>query len=91
MESKVKVDCPHCRATGLYCGFAEPKGTAVVCRGCDGKGWVMNTIRPFAGRKRREGINTIRYSAGTFIATGVGPVGKAMSYEEFEKACPEGE
>lgn len=35
---KLKIYCRRCGGTGLYSGFAEPEGVAVICLGCDGSG-----------------------------------------------------
>jgi hypothetical protein len=80
---KVKAECGSCSATGVYCGFAEPKGTGVVCLNCDGSGWVDIEYTPFSVLKRRKGVDTVKRSRGSFIVTGVGPVGDSVSYEEF--------
>jgi len=79
----VEVECKDCKGTGLYRGFAEPKGIAVVCLKCDGTGKVSLTYTPFTERKRRDDVNTVRRSAGTFIGAAVGPTGGSISYEEF--------
>ena len=83
----MQIECESCGGTGLYCGFAEPKGVAVVCLECDGtgatKGKPSNFTKPFKKRKRRSGIKTVRLSCGTFLATGVGPAGGSVTYEEF--------
>jgi len=84
---KVKHACEACDATGLYSGFAEPKGTAVICLGCKGRGWVESHLKEFTGRKKKSGVKVIKYSRGSFIATGVGPTDDpGMTYEEFEKS-----
>lgn len=80
---EVKVECSSCGGSGVYCGFAEPKGTGVVCVYCDGTGGKTISYKPFEGLKKREGVRTVRRSAGTFIGTGVGPVGSSVSYDEF--------
>lgn len=86
----VKHECGRCRGTGLYSGFAEPKGTAVICRGCGGLGIVETKVKRFKGRKKMRGIKTISESRGSFIATGVGPrEGTDMTYAEFEKKFPQ--
>lgn len=85
---KIKRQCPDCSGTGLYCGFAEPKGTAVVCMGCKGKGWNYITYKEFTHRKMKSGVHTVQLSRGTFIVTGVGPVGDKMTYEQFQKEYP---
>lgn len=86
---EVKCQCPDCNGTGLYVGFAEPKGTAVVCLRCNGKGWIYLSYAEFTGRKRKSGVKKVCISSGNFLATGVGPKqGTEMSYDEFEKAFP---
>lgn len=86
---QIKIACPSCAATGLYRGFAEAPGEAVVCLGCSGKGWKWLQYQPFEGRKRKEGVNKIRKSQGSLIATGVGGHGDAMDYAEFLRKFPE--
>jgi len=41
---KVKVKCTACEATGVYHGFMEPPGVAVICYICSGKGYEMKEI-----------------------------------------------
>ena len=87
MSNKVTVDieCRDCGGTGLYNGFAEPEGTAVVCLSCGGTGCQKMTYTPFTRRKGRRGIRTVQCSQGSFIGTGVGPTGGSVSYQEFQK------
>jgi hypothetical protein len=80
--------CGSCGGTGLYCGFAEPKGTAVICLVCEGKGWRPVAGTEFTGRKKRPNITKISQSRGTIIFLGVGAVGESMSYAEFERKYP---
>lgn len=81
----VKQECESCGGSGLYSGFMEKPGEAVICLSCGGKGWYEHRYREFTGRKKKRGIKSIKISAGRFIATGVGGVGKTMTYKEFEK------
>lgn len=81
----IEVECSDCGGTGIYCGFAEPKGVGVICLGCNGTGKSKLTYTPFTGRKTRKGVKTVRRSRGNFIATGVGPTGKSITYDEFLK------
>ena len=67
-----------------YSGFAEPKGTAVICLGCNGAGVEHFSYIPFVKRKPKKGIDIVKRSAGTFILTGVGPKGNSITYKEFE-------
>jgi len=81
----VKAECVACGCTGVYSGFCEPKGTAVVCLICDGTGCEVVRYTPFTGRREKRGIKTVSLSRGGFIATGVGAVGKSIPYSEFKK------
>lgn len=86
MKKEVKAVCTDCGGSGLYCGFMEAPGEAVVCVRCQGTGCYVFSYKPFEKRRRRRGIKTIRKSAGAFLATGVGGVGRTMTYSEFEKS-----
>ena len=79
----IKVECTSCGATGVYCGFAEPEGTGVVCLACDGTGAQTLSGRTFIRRKRRMGVRTVSRSRGSFLATGVGATGDEVSYKDF--------
>ena len=81
----VKAECQGCGGTGLYCGFAEPKGTAVVCVVCSGTGCAIIRYKPVVKRYGKRGVKTVRHSAGTLIVTGVGPIGGSVTYAEFAK------
>lgn len=83
----IKVECSSCRATGLYCGFAEPPGVTVVCLNCGGSGSKdvepgCAIDRPFVVRRQRDDVSEVRRSRGSF-ALSCGPVGRAISYAEF--------
>ncbi|MEK7637973.1 MAG: hypothetical protein AAB375_00905 [Patescibacteria group bacterium] len=82
-KRKVEAQCSSCGGTGVYQGFAEPKGVGVVCLNCDGSGKEFIMYRPFITRKRRRYIKTVRLSQGNFIATGAGPSGGSVTYEQF--------
>lgn len=69
----MKVECNKCKATGLYCGFAEPEGTAVICRDCKGTGGVdLKKAHPsqveYTGRKQREGIQRVYVDQGLWMS-----------------------
>jgi len=85
MRNIVKAECSSCSGTGLYCGFCEPRGTAVVCLTCDGTGCQQISYVPFERRKGKHGIQTVSRSRGSFIATGVGATGRPVTYREFEE------
>lgn len=87
---EIKQECESCRGTGLYQGFCEPEGVAVVCHGCGGRGWAIHKYTEFTGRKRKNKIKIIRISRGSFIATGVGGINNSdMTYDEFRRRYPE--
>lgn len=81
----IKTECQACNGTGLYCGFAEPKGTAVVCVQCGGTGCDEIRFTPFTCRKGRKGIQKVMQSRGSFIGTGIGPTGGSITYQEFQQ------
>jgi len=81
----VKAECTSCGATGVYSGFCEARGEAVVCLRCSGTGCEVVRYTPFTKRRNRKGIETVSNSRGGFIATGVGAVGASISYSSFKK------
>lgn len=56
---------------------------AVVCLGCAGTGCAEYRYTPFVARKPKAGVKTVQLSRGSFIGTGVGPAGLAITYKEF--------
>ena len=83
MKEEVKAECTACGATGVYQGFAEGRDEAVVCLECEGTGCKIIRYTPFTNRRRRKGVKVVRNSRGTFIATGVGGAGRAVTYKDF--------
>lgn len=79
----VRAVCYACNGTGLYEGFCESKGHPVVCLKCAGSGCQEIQYEPFIKRKIRRGVKSVMLSRGTFIATGVGPVGEEVPYKDF--------
>jgi hypothetical protein len=55
----IEGECGSCKATGLYHGFMEPKGVAVICAGCKGSGKITYQIKSFKERKKKEGIDFV--------------------------------
>lgn len=82
---KIEIECKLCGATGVYRGFVEAPGEAVVCLGCNGTGCAELTYTPFVRRQSKRGIKTVRRSSGRFIGTGVGAVGDTITYKEFKE------
>jgi len=83
MKTVIDVVCDSCDGTGLYTGMCERPGTAVVCVRCNGTGCAKISYTPFTQRKGRRGITEVSWSRGCFIGTGVGAVGKSITYSEF--------
>jgi len=87
---KIQIECASCRGTGVYQGFAEAPGTAVVCINCAGTGATTVEYKPYTGRKVKRGVKIVSYSRGSFIGLGVGAVeGSGMSYGEFRERVKE--
>lgn len=89
---EIKINCGSCDGKGLYRGFAEPPGVAVVCLTCKGSGYTTINPQehgkhvlcvPFSGRKPVKGVHTVRRSRGTTIVLGCGPAGPGITYQEF--------
>lgn len=78
------IECPSCSGTGLYRGFAEGKGVAVVCRTCNGTGCqkFTKTYKPFSGgRIHVTGIKRV-FECNVGICLGVASQG-GLTYEEW--------
>jgi hypothetical protein len=61
MGDKIELEicCPACKGTGLYVGFAEKDGCAVVCYKCEGTGKVVVIHEIFQERKRRTDVKRV--------------------------------
>ena len=81
----VKVECSACSGTGLYCGFAEPKGTAVICHKCGGSGAEIFTYKEFTGRKRKRNIQRVITDGGLWMTRGKGETLTISIKEFYEK------
>ena len=78
-----KINCKNYRATGLYVGFAKPKGTAAVCHECNGTGYKEIEISPFYGRKMREDISRVFVDGGLWFGRDKNSMKQTISIEEF--------
>lgn len=81
-------ECESCHGTGVYKGFAEMDGAAVVCHRCRGTGKAHIKIEysDFAGRKPREGVKRVYETNPGF---GLGPDGPGgMPYSEWLDGKP---
>jgi hypothetical protein len=65
----VRARCDTCNGSGVYQGFAEKKGEAVVCEDCEGEGCHTITYTPFAGRTTVKGVEKVYWSAGKSLDT----------------------
>lgn len=79
---QIEVQCPSCEGTGLYKGFAEGEGCAVVCSVCKGTGKSSYFYHPFTGRKGRKGIKRVFRSSCGYGSTAKGEGG--CTYEEWK-------
>jgi len=80
------VECRSCSGTGLYCGFVEAKGEAVVCVTCHGIGATKLSGKDFTGRKKKRGITKIRGGSGSIRDNAARATW--FSYAEFERMVP---
>ena len=83
----VQVSCGDCSGTGLYKNSSDSEETATVCTKCNGSCATTITYTPYMGRQLREGVTTIRESAGKYAP----PTGKTMTYKEFDAKFPAAE
>jgi hypothetical protein len=81
----IQVECSSCDGSGLYCGFAEPEGTAVVCHGCGGTGATTLTYKKFTHRKKKRGVRKVMGNSPWFTRSQE-DYAKTISYKEFEDA-----
>lgn len=83
---KFNAECDSCGGTGLYQGFMEGPGRAVVCISCRGTGCNVVSLKPFEGRKRKKGVEKVRLGSGLIVDC----PGESVwfSYEEFLKKVP---
>ncbi len=83
----VVCECDACHGTGLYSGFMEAKGEAVICTVCCGTGKQVLNLKPFNRRKHKPGITRIRAGSGTILDDP--SRARWLSYEEFEQKIPD--
>lgn len=82
---ELTVACDDCGATGLYQGFAQLRGTAVICATCLGTGGRVLRFNPYTGRKPREGIKRIEAANTIWFPE----TSDTITYEEFVSGVPE--
>lgn len=64
---EITIECKSCKATGIYQGFAEREGCAVVCAMCEGTGAQTLSGTAFTGKKVKAGTNKVFHSSGVVI------------------------
>jgi hypothetical protein len=71
---EVKEKCPPCEGTGLYIGFAERDGAAVVCSDCKGTGCRLFIYEYEDFEKRVDAGSIVKrvYRVNPGIGIGVG-------------------
>jgi len=86
----MKIECRSCQATGLYRGFAEPEGYAVVCHTCRGQGFedvqILDknaSFAEFTRRKRKRGINKVLTDGGMWFTRGRTDEAPSIDIEDF--------
>ena len=78
-RKSVIAKCEACGGSGIYTGFAEQDGAAVVCYKCKGTGKVTIKYEEF---KEREVTPGIRRVFRTNVGVGIGE-NKALRLEDF--------
>lgn len=82
----IKIECSPCGGTGLYKGFMEAEGEAVICTRCSGTGANEFRYNEFTGRKEKGNVRKVRSASGYIIDNPSTP--KWISYEEFKRRIP---
>ena len=86
----IKTLCDSCGGTGLYSGFAEPKGVAVICKVCGGTGCELISYIPFKKQKRKRNIHTVLLDDGFWFTRTSGEKIPEISAKEFYKQMERG-
>ena len=79
----------YCGGTGLYKGFAEPEGHAVICNRCHGKGHMDFGKVAFTGRKTKQGIQWVLLDGGLWMMRGPESYTNKISVSEFREKVSE--
>ncbi len=75
IENELHYDCQceSCKGTGLYIGWAERDGFAVVCHSCQGTGRrdIIIKFTPFTGRvKPSNVVRVLQVNPGIIVGCG---------------------
>lgn len=68
------IECPHCEGTGLYIGFTERDGAAVICYHCNGTGSTTYSYKEFTGRKNRNDVTRVFKKSQGYTLKGCGEI-----------------
>lgn len=81
------VECTACGGTGLYQGFAEKDGAAVVCYICKGTGkqHVSYTFTKFEKRQTRPNVKRVYKTSGGYAISSKDVVTSSGKKIEFSK------
>lgn len=77
------IECRKCKGTGLYSGFAEKQGIAVVCHICDGTGCEIIDVEKFTERKLRKDIKRVYLRNWGFVLDFGFRDDLSISYKDF--------
>lgn len=75
------IKCKACKGTGLYVGFAEKDGAAVVCHDCDGTG-KYHFRYEYEEFTRKVPANNVKWVFQTNPGIGVGE-GEGFKFSDF--------
>ncbi len=83
---RIEHECGSCQGYGLYQGIMEAPHCAVICIKCSGSGRIVRNVKQFTGRKKLEGVTSVRAGSGTILDR---PDSAAwITYKEFERLVP---
>ncbi len=93
---ELSVECPDCKATGIYVGMGERNGFGVVCHKCDGTGryeYKYEYVEFVAIKPRTDIVRVIQVNPGIYC--GIAEDGRfvaesfgGQSYNEWKAGMP---
>lgn len=85
MKKTVEIECNACHGTGLYQGYGERHGAAVICCKCNGLGKVDFSYTEFEGRKEMPGVTRVFKPVPFFPQSGIDETTKDGSVLHFSR------
>lgn len=82
----LKIQCDACGGTGLYKGFGEADGAYVVCRQCQGKGYIHFAYEEFTEKKKVNDCNRVYKDGCGYCITDkdiIDKNGKIMRFSKY--------